>query len=145
MRTISKLQAPPRWIVLHLQPYSSIASSASDGLSTSATTRVLFWSYGQSLKSSSKRTLEILRPLLTTSRVSLQETPSSSWKRPETGHHTSNSSNLPWQSLTLLRPLMSQLWFATFGKASNPLSKLKWSSRIGHQLASTRWCRGRSI
>ena len=141
VRIISKLQVLPGWIVPHSQPHSSVAPSASDGLSTSAATRAPLRSRGQSSKPSSERTLGILRFSSTTSGVSLERTPSTSWKRPETGHHTSSTSNPSWQSSTLSGPPTSQLWFATFGKASNLPSRSKWSSRTGHRLASRRWCR----
>ena len=144
MRTILKLQVPPGWIVPYSQPHSSVALSASDRLSTSAATRTPLRSHGQSSKPSSKKTSGILRPSSTTSGVSLEGTPSTSWKRPETGHHTSSTSNPSWQSSTLSGPPTSQLWFATFGKASNLPSRLKWSSKTGHQLALRRWCRERS-
>ena len=127
-----------------MQPHSSMASSASNELSTSIATRAPFWSCDQSSKPSSKKTSGILRPSLTTCGVSLERTSNTSWKKPETEHYTSSTSNLSWQSLTLSEPSMSQLWFATFGKASNPPSRSKWSSKIGHQLASRRWCKRRS-
>ena len=116
MRTILKLQALPAWIVSHLLPHSSVILLASDGLSTSASTRTLFWSSSQSSKPFFLRILEIFRPLLTISGVRLEGTPSTSWKRPETRHHTSNTSNPSWQSLILLGPPMSLLWFFYFRK-----------------------------
>ena len=39
---------------------------------------------------------------------------------------------------------MSYLWFAIFGKALNPLSRLKSSSKTEHWLASKRWYREQS-
>ena len=144
MRTISKFQVPPGWIVPHLQPHSSVALSASDRLSTSAATKAPLQSRGQNLKPSFGKTLEILRPSSTTSGVSLERTFSTSWKRPKTGYHTSSTSNQSWRSLIMLEPQMNWPWSAIFGKTSNPLSRLKWNSRIKHQLASKRWYRGQS-
>ena len=104
VRIISKLQAPLGWIIPHLQPHLFMAPSTSDRLSTSAATRAPLQSHGQNSKPSSKKTSEILRPSLTTSGVSSERTPSTSWKRPETGHHTFSTSNPSWQSLTRRGP-----------------------------------------
>ena len=138
MRTILKLQAPPEWIISYSQLHSFMAPSALDGRNTSAATKVPFQSHCQSSKLSSKRTSGSLRPWSTTSGVSLEGTPYTSWKRPKTGHHTSSTSNLSWQNLTLFGLSISQLWFATFEKASNLLSRSKWSNKTRHQLALRR-------
>ena len=141
VKTISKLQAPPRWIVPYLQPHSSVVPSASNGLSTSAATKVPLQSCGQNSKPSSRKTSRILRPSLTTSGVSLERTPNTSWKRLKTGYYTSSTSNSSWQSSIVLGPQINWPWSAIFGKASNPLSRLKWNSRIKRPLALKRWCR----
>ena len=107
VKIISKLQALSGWIVLHLQPHFSVALSGSDGLSTSTAIRAPLQSRGQNLKPSSKRTSGILRLFLTAFGISLERTPSISWKRPKTGHHTFSIFNLSWQNLIVLGPQMN--------------------------------------
>ena len=63
-----------------------MASSASDGLKTSAAIKVILLSYGSILKSFSKRFLAISKLLLTISEVSLKKTLNSIYKRPKIRH-----------------------------------------------------------
>ena len=104
VRTISKLQAPPGWTVPHLQPHSSVALLASDGLNTSVTTRTPLQLCGQNSKGFSERISRIFKLSLITSGVNLEGTSSTSWKGPETGYHTSSTSNPFWQNSIVLGP-----------------------------------------
>ena len=100
VKIISRPQAPQRWIIPLLPPPSSVALSASDKLNTSDATNALLPSHGQSSRLSSGIILGAPRPSLTVFGASLGGTPSTSWKKPETGHPTFNTSNLSYQSST---------------------------------------------
>ena len=84
-----------------------MVSSVLSELNINAITETLSLSRGPTLKLSSKRTLEAFRPLLTVFRISLRETPSTSYKKPKIQYQTFTISKLLYHSSILSGPLMN--------------------------------------
>ena len=104
VKIILRRHVPQGWIVPFLLSPFSMVLLASDRLNTSDAMNASLSSRDQSLRPSSERISEALRPSLTISGVSLGGTPNTNLKKPVTRHPTFNTSNLSYQSLILSRP-----------------------------------------